>query len=201
MVEKVGHSKRMQVMRRAWLDSTKPNRIQSPDPELDADIQMSGANGSAEVGTLTGAAEREDSIFGEITTQQGSNAEVDSGHGAPDDDELDALLAESGSATAPLASSSNARRNGPFEDDEPDEDELDALLAESRPPEPTASATSLTTSSKPGPSEETPDEDELDALLEGHGFTTLPKAARVAATQASEDFADDEEAMASMGGW
>ena len=37
MVEKVGHSKRMQVMRRAWLDGTKPHR-RDASPDGDDDV-------------------------------------------------------------------------------------------------------------------------------------------------------------------
>ncbi|KXS95789.1 hypothetical protein AC578_6442 [Pseudocercospora eumusae] len=192
MVEKVGHSKRMQVMRRAWLDGTKPNRRLSPEPEAerdpDFDAMMSGANGDAY------ETERQNSMPGEgaagqHTTEQASKHDGD----APDDDELDALLAESGPTSAPVA---RQRKAGPFQDDS--DDELDALLSENHPAQSGAKP-----AKEAGSFEEGPDEDELDALMNEQGPTHAPGAAASTAgytrAQTLDDFADDEEAMASMG--
>ena len=130
MVEKVGHSKRMQVTRRAWLDQTKPSRREK-SPERIEDTLMGGANGSADE-ARNGASEEN-----EIAGGQNSNANDEPRRNqsdAPDDDDLDALLAES-EQTAPAkpTASSQRKQRGPFEDDDeddPDEDDLDALMAE-----------------------------------------------------------------------
>ncbi|EME77418.1 uncharacterized protein MYCFIDRAFT_83337 [Pseudocercospora fijiensis CIRAD86] len=201
MLEKVGHSKRMQVMRRAWLDATKPDRRLSPQPEPeldpDFDLMMSGANGDAN------DTERQNSTSGEgatdlNTTQQASSGK--DGGDAPDDDELDALLAESGPTTAPVL---KQRKAGPFEDDGSDDDELDALLSENHPAQPGAEAAKTAKTSEASAFAEGPDEDELDALMNEQGPTHAPDAAASTAgstrPQPLDDFADDEEAMASMG--
>ncbi|KAF7187804.1 Chromosome segregation in meiosis protein 3 [Pseudocercospora fuligena] len=199
MVEKVGHSKRMQVTRRAWLDGTKPNRRLSPEPEpeqdLDFDVMMSGANGNANDSERQNSMPGEDAA-GENATEQASRGKHDGD--APDDDELDALLAESGPASAPAATQ---RKAGPFEDDS--DDELDALLSENHPVQPGAENAKTASISKASAFEAGPDEDELDALMNEQGPTHAPDAAASAAgstrPQTLDDFADDEEAMASMG--
>jgi replication fork protection complex subunit Csm3/Swi3 len=134
MVEKVGHSKRMQVMRRTWLDETKPfQKDPSPEPilpdsrgpvgdedlfavmmaehEADGDF---GSNGEVENATATAS-----------TTRRGPFENDD----RPDDDELDQLLAEQTPSDEARSQPTQAQR-GPFEDDAEDDDDLDALLAE-----------------------------------------------------------------------
>ncbi|CZT16071.1 uncharacterized protein RCC_01911 [Ramularia collo-cygni] len=174
MVEKVGHSKRMQITRRAWLDDTKPNRQNlSPEPQT----------GGAE-DTTRPTADRENSIFGDLERDSAPTS-----RDAPDDDELDALMADAGAPRPKLAQS-----NGPFNDDEPDDDELDALLAETAPAPPAAAAARPITQRGPF-QQDSDDEDELDALMEEQaGLGT--KAPQV---ESSNDFADEEEIMAGMG--
>jgi replication fork protection complex subunit Csm3/Swi3 len=132
-VEKVGHMKRMQVTRRAWLDATKP-RQRDASPEKDADFVMSGAlpdTGTGENGTNT--ADKEDgAIFGDSSPQHEGQNDFSTSSGAndaPDDDELDALLAENSNATSVAKTAPVQRKKGPFEDDDSDEADLDALLA------------------------------------------------------------------------
>lgn len=184
MVEKVGHSKRMQVTRKAWLYDTKASRrVLSPDP------QRAGA------GDFRGTtADRESSIFGDLDRETATAS-----RDAPDDDELDALMAEVGADdTTPV------QQGGPSGEDEPDDDELDALLAESAPARPAAPAAAQ---SRPrsGPFEDdSDDEDELEALMTEQTApathsTKDPQAARATAKDSHSDFADEEEVMASMG--
>lgn len=215
MVEKVGHSKRMQVMRKAWLDETKPGRTGgSPDP----DVEMSGAlgdgdgDGDGENAARQGAQPCADDLFREMLRDEPGNqdaAQKSLELDAPDDDELDALLAENGSSTARQAQQPQQKRRGPFEedDDEPDEDELDVLLAESNHDQ--ASRPIPRPFEAPGRKQDDPDEDELDALL-----AEQPSASRKASNslettsgaQAAsgnrdrdDEFAEEEEIMASMG--
>ncbi|KAF2208133.1 hypothetical protein CERZMDRAFT_87874 [Cercospora zeae-maydis SCOH1-5] len=178
MVEKVGHSKRMQVTRRAWLDDTKPYRKElTPPPE--GQIFGTTANGAAD--------EHQPSVASAgvgVDTRQRHD-----GDGEPGDDELDALMADAAGA------STNERHalkpSGPFEEDD---DELDALLAN----------TETATNSHPVhktvrrmPFEDEPDDDELDALMaeETASLSKSSKTVPTATTQGDDDFADDEEAM------
>jgi replication fork protection complex subunit Csm3/Swi3 len=128
MVEKVGHSKAMQVRRRAWLDDTKPT-ARDPSPEKDDDVVMSGALPNRDAGD--GEQRSESPIFpadaiagGQSKAREGTEHSED----APDDDELDALLAED-TALTKTAAPQLPKQRAPFEEDE-DEDEMDALLAE-----------------------------------------------------------------------
>lgn len=181
MVEKVGHSKRMQITRKAWLDDTKSSRrALSPDP------QTAGAER---------AADRENSIFGDLDTTA-----APASRDQPGEDELDALMGESGTNSA-----MGQQRNESFGGDEPDGDELDALLAENAPSRPVASAAQ--TIARRGPFEQdSDDEDELDALMAEQATSNvrgtnaeLRPAIDSAPNDSNNDFADEEEVMASMG--
>jgi replication fork protection complex subunit Csm3/Swi3 len=177
-VEKVGHTKRMQVTRRAWLDATKP-RQRDASPEKDDAFVMSGALpeiGTAENGTNT-ADKEDDAIFGDSLPQhegQDDSSRSNGANDAPDDDELDALLAENSSATSVAKTAPGQRKKGPFEDDDSDEDDLDALLAE----EPSL----------------------LNGKVVGGG---AQKSSEANDNQLpfEDDFADEEEAMAGMDMW
>jgi replication fork protection complex subunit Csm3/Swi3 len=135
MVEKVGHSKRMQITRRTWLDETKPfQKDPTPEPILpashgpvgDEDLfaDMMAEHDAEQVTTNNGeAGNAMDSAF---ITRRGPFENDDE----PDEDELDQLLAEQ--ATSEQTHSRPAQvQCGPFMDDaEDDDDDLDALLAE-----------------------------------------------------------------------
>lgn len=181
MVEKVGHSKRMQVTRRAWLDDTKPNRRELTPPP---DVEMSDTAGAGEAGgndTLS------------TSPNVGNGAHTGDDHGAPDNDELEMLLGDDSNGAEPRVPA-QPRMSGPFLDDEPDEDELDALLAVSGAPQPHRKQ-------RPSKSfEEEPDEDELDALMAAQTSRPPNGASATLSVQhdRAEDFADDEEAMRDM---
>lgn len=207
MVEKVGHTKRMQVTRRAWLEETKGRRQEDENMERREgdDTMMSGA--------LDG-----DDLFGDAMVQQQEN-NIGNGaqqqEGMPQKDELDALLAEDSNESQPSnvqqpPRSKTAAQRGPFEEDEPDADELDALMAENRNDN-SAPTTSGTAQSKQiahrVPFEEQgPDEDELDALLADESSARLGRVDHGRSHQVSDaekrkrdNFADEEEALADMG--
>ncbi|KAK5169470.1 chromosome segregation in meiosis- protein [Saxophila tyrrhenica] len=171
MVEKLGHSKRMQVMRRAWLDETKPGAdARELSPERGEDVVMSGGLGRESVPAEDGGA-REGSLSGSRSPADGAQegaGQAQRSDDAPDDDELDALMAdEAAAATAKPATSQPQQRKGPFDDDD-DDDDLDALMAEQ-------SASNHDRTATPAPPQR-------------NGET-------------SHDYADDEEAMADMGMW
>jgi replication fork protection complex subunit Csm3/Swi3 len=195
MVEKLGHTKRMQVSRRAWIDESKSMRRRE-----DEDVEM-------RLGDVEGQAQEDnDEIFPipkeTVHGQEQSNRGVD----APDEDELDALMgAEPGAAVSTTAVENGPPKlQAPFQDDdEPDEDELDALLNEDR--QPTAQPKQQATKQKGPFEDDEDDEDELDALLAGEPQTTGSSVGEAGNAQHSTnkgqetEFADDEEAMAELG--
>jgi replication fork protection complex subunit Csm3/Swi3 len=200
MVEKLGHTKRMQVSRRAWIDESKGFRRREDE---DAEMRL---------GDVAGQAEDNDEIFPIPTRSKESGPEQEQSGGgadAPDDDELDALMGEESAAAAPPSVVANGptKSQGPFQDDdEPDEDELDALLNED--PRPTVQPTQQTTKSKGPFEDDEDDEDELDALLaeepqqkqvNGSATGNTSSAQPSRGSGRDDDFADDEEAMAEMG--
>ena len=170
MVEKLGHSKRMQVTRKTWLDETKPHR-RDEILERVGDVEMSGAlSGKVAEGS-------EETLFRDIADAQTTtgaavlDATVPDAPDAPDEDELDALLAQNETSASATTVQKPTVRRGPFEEDD-DEDELDALLAEQPSVQLYQSALSL----NKGANRPT-----------RHGHF-------------EDDTADEEEAMASTGG-
>lgn len=195
MVEKLGHSKRMQISRRAWIDESKNYRRREDD---DAEMRLDDAAAQAQ--------EDDNDIFPTSTGTKEQDYTADQTNGgadAPDDDELDALLGEQSRSANPPTSTGNdpAKSKGPFQDDdEPDEDELDALLNEGSGP--TTQPKEPTQTSKGPFEDDEDDEDELDMLLAEEPSNTRTNGTHVAASNEKEkepDFADDEEAMAEMG--
>ena len=160
MIEKVGHSKRMQVMRREWINESKRKELYG-----DGDDDMYGGQGNdnsttaaVHNGTTTADSARQpttdddpnpdDLFFPDANKKPEARS-----HDEPEDDELDALLAEQDTIVQ-----SRSQQNRMTEDSEGDND-LDALLAEAEWPG---------VPSKPdrGTVEEEPlEDDDLDALL------------------------------------
>jgi len=201
MVEKLGHTKRMQVSRRAWIDESKSLRRRE-----DEDVEMrlgdvAGQEGGDNDETFPIPTRSKEAVPGQ--EQSGGGAD------APDEDELDALLGEVPAAAAPPNTAGNgpAKSQGPFQDDdEPDEDELDALL--NGEPRPTVPPKQPTMKQKGPFEDDEDDEDELDALLAEEPQRTPVNDSMISNINGAQlsnngerdaDFADDEEAMAEMG--
>ncbi|GAB1738586.1 hypothetical protein NU219Hw_g3388t1 [Hortaea werneckii] len=215
MVEKVGHSKRMQINRRGWMDATKPHRRED-SPERLEDVAMGDDAGSGLPRTERNRSPdgSGDDTFGERANdgQPGTkHSEQSNGGGVPEDDDLDALMAENGDGNQNAHSHQQQRKpksTGPFEEDDdgPDEDELDALLAGENPAPPVPAPQQFQQRRGPFEEEDGPDEDELDALMAEEGSNgdrnTQPQRPPPPETKRSNDdeFADEEEAMASLGG-
>jgi replication fork protection complex subunit Csm3/Swi3 len=199
MVEKLGHTKRMQVSRRAWIDESKSMRRRE-----DEDVEM-------RLGDVEGQAQEDnDEIFPIPKEPAHSQEQSNAGADAPDEDELDALMGEEPGAAVPTRAVENGppKSQAPFQDDdEPDEDELDALLNEDRQftAQPTAHHKQPVTKQKGPFEDDEDDEDELDALLAEEPQTTGNKGGEAGNIQhmtnpgQETEFADDEEAMAEMG--
>ncbi|KAK5137493.1 hypothetical protein LTR08_008471 [Meristemomyces frigidus] len=211
MVEKLGHSKRMQVTRRTWIDATKPSRRED-SPERLGDVEMSGALGDRHEDRTREEGIPHGDLFGEHVTQQMEREprRTDAQHDdIPEDDELDALMAENAPAAQGADSGLKKRQRGPFEeaDDELDDDELNTLMAEQAAVVPRVSGKEP--QQRKGPFEEEdggPDEDELDALMaeepsvqaRSKASVTAKAGSRDAVVQGEDDYADEEELMAGI---
>jgi replication fork protection complex subunit Csm3/Swi3 len=148
LVEKVGHGKRMQVMRKEWIDEGRPGYgkdVKDTHTLVSAEGQ-NRRDGSDRVRSKSPVDRRptagpkttaHESIFGHLDEgddddmffndpQFDSDAD-DHNANEPDEDELDALLAEQ---TATKDSRPQHRQTEPNEDNEDNEDDLDALMAE-----------------------------------------------------------------------
>ncbi|KAK4570209.1 chromosome segregation in meiosis- protein [Recurvomyces mirabilis] len=191
MVEKLGRGKRMNDMRKGWIDGTKTR-------EREGSMERIGDDGA---GAGAGAAEGDranDHLFEDEQMLDwplnGDSNDV------PPEDELDALMNEN---VAPIITRPQAQSRPMFEDDE---DELDEMFAHDKnhasvhAPQPTQR--------KPGPFQDDhgdPDEDELDALLAeeplGQDETRAvldPTKAAPPGTEQSGEFDDEEEVL---GAW
>lgn len=107
IIEKLGHSKRMQIMRKAWIDEGKPKA--SIDEEADRE-SLDPLHQTTSPGSEPAKAH--------LSHANGSYADIES-------PELDLSSVPRPHGERPSASSPSNEING-----EPDEDELDALLAE-----------------------------------------------------------------------
>jgi replication fork protection complex subunit Csm3/Swi3 len=124
IIEKVGHTKRMQMMRKEWIDAGKPRRTtEREDEEADEVVpdhaptedRMEGLERDGSTRQQEPGAERDS--LGQTREQRTSHtADAD-----PDEDELDALIAESeqldNSASKALPTRTNATEEDPFADE------------------------------------------------------------------------------------
>ena len=111
MIEKLGHAKRMQKLRCGWIDESKPKKAQendsdhehlsaTPRPELQANPSPRQSNlQTPDIESVPPAAETlSTENENEPMMDAGTNGHNDTDNmaftGAPDDDELDQLLAE-----------------------------------------------------------------------------------------------------------
>ncbi|KAH0370195.1 Swi3-domain-containing protein, partial [Aureobasidium melanogenum] len=171
MIEKLGHKKRMQMMRREWIQEGKPKPPRDDDEE---DFVIPDENAVPENNNAHTSAEQSNAVDSMPEAQSNEGAQARNNHNPfgeeePDEDELDALLAESESVPLPTTKQNNTQ---PADDQEPDEDELDALMAEDAM------------------------NDSVPKSLFGGPVSS--NTATNAASQPRDEFDDDEEAMAGM---
>ncbi|KAF2425252.1 Swi3-domain-containing protein [Tothia fuscella] len=93
IIEKLGHSKRLQIMRKAWIDECKPKAPQD-DEEDDEHSLSRTVNPSTENITHINHANGSPSDPAECVQPPASVPSDEIGETGPDDDELDALMAE-----------------------------------------------------------------------------------------------------------
>jgi replication fork protection complex subunit Csm3/Swi3 len=179
LVEKAGHSRRMQTMRREWIDEGKPwylrekeakKKVDKEERDRDREQEAEGKH-AGEEGLMSGAnneplttamGEEDDSLFIPESRTKGDAEKEDVA--LPDDDELDALLAQQETRATSRPSTAPKRI---VEDDSEGEDDLDALLAEqeTRQKAPAASAPLPKPQNLPFGEDDDEDMDDLDALL------------------------------------
>ncbi|KAH7018232.1 replication fork protection component Swi3-domain-containing protein [Microdochium trichocladiopsis] len=228
MVEKAGHKKFMHMKRVEWINEGKP---QSSRPEEDdvfggggeeqrdaavfpakvAPIFQNQASGRPKTPTPADVPDDEDDLYGATpkatnsVRPTGNSLFGNGGDDAPDDDDLDALMAEeeaqrTGSVSlfgnGGNVSSRPAQKLAPDEDDD-----LDALMAEYE------AGPSLPVRQAPRDKVQSVDEaeDDLDALIAESEARAAPSANQAKTSPASSSLekeadADEEAAMAEMDG-
>ena len=151
MVEKVGHSKRMALMRKEWIDEGKPGYARDKALRKEQEEhEKSGDGEDVATKAVEGNIEGADDMFFADSNQ--GKEQVNENQ--PEDDDLDALLAEQAARTSPQKSAKNVV-------DSEGEDDLDALLAEqetTRRPLPSWGANAAKEAADDN-------DDDLDALL------------------------------------
>ena len=239
MVEKTGHKKYMRAKRIEWIEEGKPKPPRDDDDEdifgeSNQPEERDAAKFPARVAPIfqnaTGDRPKTpalDDLFGDedlygatpkaSRTAAATNGSLFGGNGSgaqpndvPDEDDLDALMAEEeAQRQAPPTTSTSIFGGGstsrPFQP--PDEDDLDALMAEAEaqtnpPPKQDSGG-----GPKPNPPAGADDEDDLDALMAEAEAESLSKkppqqapSAEGKATEGPVADADEEEAMAEMDG-
>jgi replication fork protection complex subunit Csm3/Swi3 len=178
LVEKAGHSKRMTIMRKEWINEGKPGYIrereerkqarkdiedregrQDDDTFADGEALMGGADNEVAV---AGVDVDEDALF--MPDRGSKDISKDAGDDFPEDDDLDALLAEQDSRHASKSDENGAPA---VAEDSEGEDDLDALLAEQDSRRAIGSSSTLgpKLSNQAPNADEDEDLDDLDALL------------------------------------
>lgn len=124
LIEKAGHSKRMNVMRKEWIDEGKPGyitRFESGNNDANERDVAAAVRAGPSDDANTGAAQEEGNPDDLFFLDSGPANPGDDGV-EPDEDELDALLGGNDSPSEPAARQPVPESEG--------EDDLDALLAE-----------------------------------------------------------------------
>ncbi|ROV86949.1 hypothetical protein VMCG_10769 [Cytospora schulzeri] len=230
MVEKAGHNKMMHKMRVDWVNEGRPKDTngtttiqeeeedQQHSNELGAPRQAERVAPIFEKASASGGRLRTpemDDIFGDDVYNgtpigTGRNTGVAGKTGEPDEDELDALMAEAegGGGTEQTKSRSSIFGDGKSKtagnsrqvvSEEPEEDDLDALLAEVEAECSSGQKTMRTSDAVDGYG------DDLDTLMAEAEAQPAPGKSSGADGSDPEqptalDFNDDEEAMAEMDG-
>lgn len=125
IIEKVGHTKRMQMMRKEWIDEGKPRRLAEQDNDDTNEISITDTPAQPDLDNMEGMesnriAEEPKSV---PTRQEQTHDQLEHVMAGddPDDDELDALLAENAppdtSVSKTLPSRTIVPENDPFADE------------------------------------------------------------------------------------
>ncbi|KAK0655104.1 replication fork protection component Swi3-domain-containing protein [Cercophora newfieldiana] len=224
MVEKTGHKTIMRNERLKWIEEGRP-KAQVEDDDLFGDKPSSAPPQPTRIAPIF-----EQAAGARATTPTNDNLFVDDDiynatprarpqppkptDDVPDDDDLEALMAEqdAASAAAPAFGSifGGTAKKATQPSGEPDEDEMDALMAEaelsqpSRPTQPPVRNSIFGDGSSKAPSKPVEDDeygDDLDALMaEAEAEAEAPRPGAKEAPKDQQPSAEDEEAMAEMEG-
>lgn len=185
-----------------------PARDDVPDDDDDFYNATPLASKTTQPSNTATSGSRETAAGGNSTSLFGSGGE-------PDEDDLDALMAEEEAQrakppTSIFGNGSSKAPQAPHRHDEPDEDDLDALMAEAEAQtQPKPSNTTSSAISKPAEVVADEDDDDLDALMaEAESHTQAPQSRTVSSSKSKEATdtlkdtadADEEAAMAEMDG-
>lgn len=168
MAEKAGHTKRMQMTRCEWINEGKPGYMarvieEQDKPREDPDLFGSAGKGISakhddnDANRAPDDDMQDDSLF----IPDANRTFEEERHLDPDDDELDALLAEERETTASRQVTKPTTR----QEDSEGEDDLDALLAEQYTRQQRSTISTNATKEKDQAVEEEDFDDDLDALL------------------------------------
>jgi replication fork protection complex subunit Csm3/Swi3 len=117
IIEKVGHTKRMQIMRKDWIDEGKPRRTADRDDD-DADEVIPDRPSTVQGAEIMEGVEQGEESHGGREAQVQPQTSPDPADANPDEDELDALLAESAtSAPKTLPVRTVEAEDDPFADE------------------------------------------------------------------------------------
>ncbi|KAJ4994081.1 chromosome segregation in meiosis protein 3 [Stagonosporopsis vannaccii] len=128
IIEKVGHTKRMQVDRKSWLDEAKPKYTAAHGDDDDLDVNVPEEELAEDQGVAREAQQHEADVAGlqpGFETYQQSDSRSVPAAEEPDEDELDALLADSA-----LPDALTTKRLPPLSEtvhDDPFADEMEAM--------------------------------------------------------------------------
>jgi Replication Fork Protection Component Swi3 len=170
LVEKVGHGKNMQRMRREWIDEGKPGYLRDREAKRARDREDEVKNRADERLQANATA-------GSEKPEQAKNRDKDNESGArklifgTDFENEDMFFRDSNTTKTQ-------------EDEAPEDDELEALLAEQM----------LGASSKPAPAEpDSEGEDDLDALLAEQESRRHPGVSSIATTKGRDIFEENDD--------
>lgn len=127
MVEKAGHKKRIALARAEWLNENKPKSRAEQEEENDLEVLPPLPTDRQKTPTLNNGVPNEEDLYGSTPQAKGPvTGRLVFRNDYPDEDDLDAIMAE-----AAAQDSSNAPISALFENlDDNEEDDLDALIAE-----------------------------------------------------------------------
>src|SRR3954469_1549167 len=125
MIEKLGHSKRIQVMRREWIDEEKPRPFDSSEPtrEMLESLQIPKNTTRFNDGEAPATKDKEETGDGDLFIPDHGGTRPTTSYPEPEDDDLDDLLKEQDEPTADRPSDVAALSSRPPPDDHPDYDD------------------------------------------------------------------------------
>lgn len=123
MIEKLGHSKRIQVMRREWIDEEKPRLFDNSGPTRE-ELENSRVNKTAAKSndTPTPNAQTKEGSAEDLFMPENEGARPTTSYPEPEEDDLDDLLRDEPMTDIPPNTSTSTSRPPDFDNDDFDAD-------------------------------------------------------------------------------